>query len=69
MTAPGTHPSALRKWIVAMIPVFIAVFIALLPTPQGLQPHAWYYFATFVGIIVGIALESLPMGLIGLIGI
>lgn len=52
-----------------MIPVFIAVFIALLPTPQGLQPHAWYYFATFVGIIVGIALESLPMGLIGLIGI
>ena len=30
---------------------------------------AWYYFATFVGIIIGIALESLPMGVIGLIGI
>jgi L-tartrate/succinate antiporter len=57
------------KLMVALIPVFIAVFIALLPVPQGLKPNAWYYFATFVGIIVGIALESLPMGVIGLIGI
>ena len=69
MTAPRIAPSALTKWVVALIPLFIAVFIALLPVPQGLKPNAWYYFATFVGIIVGIALESLPMGVIGLIGI
>jgi len=59
----------MRKWIIGLIPVFITVIIALLPKPEGLQQNAWYYFATFVGIIVGIALESLPMGVIGLIGI
>ncbi|HKA40281.1 MAG TPA: anion permease, partial [Burkholderiales bacterium] len=31
--------------------------------------HAWYYFAIFVGVIVGLMFEPLPGGAIGLIGV
>jgi L-tartrate/succinate antiporter len=37
--------------------------------PQGLPQHAWYFFAIFVGVIVGLMFEPLPGGAIGLIGV
>jgi L-tartrate/succinate antiporter len=50
-------------------PVAIAAAIALTPTPDGLAPHAWYYFAIFAGVIVALMLEPLPGAAIGVIGV
>ena len=36
---------------------------------RGMPQHAWYYFAIFVGVIVGLMFEPLPGGAIGLIGV
>jgi len=53
----------------ALAPVAVAIIIALIPTPAELPPHAWYFFAVFVGVIVGLMFEPLPGGAIGLIGV
>ena len=50
-------------------PIVVAIAIALMPAPEGLPQHAWYYFAIFAGVIVGLMLEPLPGGAIGLIGV
>ncbi len=62
--APG-HPFPWR----ALLPVGVAVLIALLPAPEGLAPYAWYYFALFAGVIVALMVEPLPGGAVGLIGV
>src|SRR6476659_104470 len=53
----------------ALAPVVVAVVVALIPAPAGLPQHAWYFFAIFVGVIVGLMFEPLPGGAIGLIGV
>jgi L-tartrate/succinate antiporter len=53
----------------AIAPVAVAIIIALIPAPEGLPQHAWYFFAIFVGVIVGLMFEPLPGGAIGLIGV
>ncbi len=53
----------------ALAPVLVAVAIAIIPAPEGLAPHAWYFFALFAGVIVGLMLEPLPGAAIGLIGV
>ena len=53
----------------AVAPVAVAIVIALIPAPAGLPQFAWYYFAIFVGVIVGLMFEPLPGGAIGLIGV
>src|SRR5258708_18719289 len=53
----------------AVAPVAIAVILALLPVPSGLDAHAWYFFSIFVGVIVGLILEPLPGAAIAIIGI
>jgi L-tartrate/succinate antiporter len=50
-------------------PVIVAAALAFAPAPAGLPQHAWYYFALFAGVIVGLMLEPLPGGAIGLIGV
>ena len=50
-------------------PVVVAVVVALLPPPEGLAPHAWYFFAIFAGVITGLILEPLPGAAVGLIGV
>jgi L-tartrate/succinate antiporter len=52
-----------------LAPIAVAIILALLPAPAGLAPHAWYFFAIFAGVIVGLMLEPLPGGAIGLIGV
>jgi L-tartrate/succinate antiporter len=59
----------MKNWWKAAAPVAIAVVLALIPPPEGLPQHAWWYFAIFAGVIVGLMLEPLPGGAIGLIGI
>ena len=53
----------------AIAPVAVAALLALLPAPEGLAPHAWLYFAIFVGVIVGLMTEPLPGSVVGLIGL
>ena len=53
----------------ALAPIAVAAAIALSPTPEGLAPHAWYYFAIFAGVIVALMLEPLPGAAIGVIGV
>lgn len=75
--APGSTPSrALAEkaphagfpWR-ALLPVTVTVVLALLPAPEGLAQFAWYFFAIFAGVIVGLMVEPLPGGAIGLIGV
>ncbi|MEF9997032.1 MAG: DASS family sodium-coupled anion symporter, partial [Burkholderiaceae bacterium] len=53
----------------AILPIGVAVVLGLIPAPDGLPPHAWWYFAIFAGVIAGLVLEPLPGGAIGLIGV
>ena len=52
-----------------LLPVVVAIVLALIPAPAGLAPHAWYFFAIFAGVIVGLMLEPLPGAAVGLIGV
>ncbi len=51
------------------IPIIIAIIVAVLPTPEGLSVNAHYFFAVFLGVIVGLILEPIPPALIGLTGV
>jgi L-tartrate/succinate antiporter len=51
----------------AFLPIVIAISIALMPIPQGLSPHAWYYFAIFAGLIAALVVEPLPSPAVALI--
>lgn len=53
----------------ALLPVIVAGLIAVIPPPEGLAQHAWYFFAIFAGVIVGLMLEPLPGAAVGLIGV
>ena len=53
----------------ALAPIAVTLALALLPAPEGLAPHAWYFFAIFAGVIVALMLEPLPGGAVGLIGV
>ncbi len=56
-------------WWRAVLPVALAVLLAMLPPPPGLSQHAWYYFALFAGVIAALVTEPLPNPAIGLIGL
>jgi L-tartrate/succinate antiporter len=53
----------------AVLPIAVAIVIALIPPPQGMPQHAWYFFAIFAGVIVALMFEPLPGGAIGFIGV
>ena len=53
----------------AVVPIATAGILALLSPPAGLPQHAWYFFAIFAGVIVGIMCEPIPAAAIGLIGL
>ncbi len=53
----------------ALAPIAMTAVLALCPAPDGLAQHAWYFFAIFAGVIVGLMLEPLPGGAIGVIGV
>ncbi len=59
----------MKVTIKRLVPTSVAVVLALLPTPDGLPPHAWYYFAIFAGVITGLIVENLPGAGVGLIGV
>ncbi len=53
----------------AVVPVLVAVVIALLPVPEGLTPNAWNYFALFAGVVIGLVLEPISAAAIGVFGV
>ena len=53
----------------ATVPIAIAIVVALIPTPSGLAPHAWLYFAIFLGIVLALILEPVPASAVGLLGV
>ena len=53
----------------AIVPIAVAALLAIIPAPEGLSQHAWFYFAIFSGVIVGLMTEPMPGGAIGLIGV
>src|SRR3954447_8257928 len=69
VAAPPFEPGRSSIPWKAIAPIAVAAAIALIAPPAGLAPHAWYFFAIFVGVIVGLMFEPLPGGAIGLIGV
>lgn len=67
-TPPVQKTAGVPLWK-ALVPVLVTIAIALMPHPEGLAPHAWYFFAIFAGVIVALMLEPLPGAAIGLIGV
>ena len=53
----------------AIVPIALTILIALCPAPAGLETYAWYCFAIFAGVIMGLVLEPLPSGAMGFVGI
>jgi len=66
---PQQPATAGLPWWKALLPLIVAVVIALIPPPEGLPQHAWYFFAIFAGVIVGLMVEPLPGAAVGLIGV
>jgi L-tartrate/succinate antiporter len=56
-------------WLKRVIPFLIVALLAIVPPPDGLPQHAWYFFAIFTGVVLGLILEPLPGPAIGLIGV
>ncbi|WP_122893582.1 DASS family sodium-coupled anion symporter [Arcobacter peruensis] len=52
-----------------ILPLLVVLIVAILPTPEGLSVNAHYFFAVFLGVIVGLILEPIPAALIGLTGV
>ena len=52
-----------------LLPILVAIAIWLIPTPQGLEPFAWQYFAIFFGVVVALILEPIPAAAVGLVGV
>lgn len=52
-----------------LLPVIVGILIALIPAPAGLEPKAWYFFAVFAAVIIGLILEPIPAAAIGFIGV
>lgn len=52
-----------------VVPLLVWLVLVVIPVPEGLQQHSWWYFATFAAVIVGVILEPIPAAAIGLIGV
>ena len=66
---PTTAVAPPRGWWRAVVPIAIAIVLALLPPPPGLTQHAWYYFALFSGVIAALVTEPIPNPAVGLVGL
>ena len=58
-----------ENWWKVAGPVLLWLVLTLIPTPGGLTPQAWHYFAVFAAVILALVLEPIPAAAIGMIGI
>jgi L-tartrate/succinate antiporter len=63
------HGSTRRAAIRIAAPLVVGIALALVPTPGGLSPSAWRYFALFAAVIVGVITEPIPAAAVGLAGV
>ena len=54
------------KWLLI---VLLSTALFFLPVPAGVTPQAWRLLAIFVGTVVGLILQPLPLGAMALVGI
>jgi L-tartrate/succinate antiporter len=54
------------RWLV---PIALGAVVLLTPTPAGLSPAAWHYFALFVAVIGGLITEPMPGPAVGFVGV
>lgn len=53
----------------ALAPLVAGALIAVLPVPEGLRPHAWYFLALFIAVLVALILEPIPAAAVGFMGV
>jgi DASS family divalent anion:Na+ symporter len=71
MAAPTPVPQAqpsrpLLRWCVVLAAAGLVLF---LPKPPQLEPRAWFLLAIFVGTVVGLIAQPVPMGVMVILGI
>ena len=59
----------MKRFFNIAAPVVAAGVVALIPPPDGLAQNAWYFFAIFIAVVLGLIVETLPGSAIGLIGV
>jgi L-tartrate/succinate antiporter len=52
-----------------LLAILVGAVVALLPVPEGLKPGAWYFFALFCAVVVGLVLEPIPAAAVGVTGV
>lgn len=67
--AAETQPRGMKLNWRAIAPLSLGAVILMIPTPEGLAPLAWQYFALFATVICALILEPIPTAAIGLIGV
>ncbi|MCX8959271.1 anion permease [Erwinia psidii] len=67
--AGNTKNGSKNRMVMLALPIVVTLLLMLLPVPEGLEPHAWHFFAVFVGVIIGLIFEPLPGAVIGLTGV
>ena len=58
-----------KAWWTGVVPLAVAILIALIPAPEGLPQQAWYFFAIFAGVVAGLITEPVPSQAVALIGV
>jgi L-tartrate/succinate antiporter len=56
----------LPRWL---LPIGLGILLRFLPSPTGLSPNAWHFFALFVAVIAALIAEPLPGPAVGFIGV
>lgn len=68
--AEGTVDTASnRVWIRWAVPIVLGLVLRIIPTPAGLSPMAWHYFALFAAVIAAQITEPLPGAATTLVGV
>lgn len=68
-TPVKVSPPSRRTVLRWAVPIALGVLIRVVPTPAGLSPNAWHYFALFAAVIAALITEPLPGAAVGLIGV
>ncbi len=65
----GTPDIVWKAGIPILVWLVLVLWGAFLGPPAGLKINAWYFFAMFISVILGLILEPIPAAATGMIGI
>lgn len=65
----GTNEVLKKAAIPLLVWAVLVIYPLLFGVPAGLTMSAWWYFALFAAVIVGLVVEPIPTAAIGLIGV